>query len=332
MQHAEQIRLRPFAVPEAAAAQFPVDRDQRHQHEADGGEITEAGKIVGPVRIHQRIDLGQFVAGLMVIDDDDGHAELSRFRQRLDAGGAAIDRHQQRRALAREHAHGFDIGPVAFKNAVGNVDQRIEPAMAQMPGQQRRGGRAVDVVIAEDRDLLAARGRVRDALGRGFHLRHGVGIGHQFADGRIEKILDRVDLDIAARDHPRQHLRQLVALHDRQRLRRPPRIEPVAPQFSRRRLRHAEKRRRQFNGQSGCGRRHVAFSVSGSECQVQSRASAPRHLCALPKSMSKQSRRASTARGAMRPRLLDEFPPSRKQRAQGMPDARCTRGLVCECA
>ena len=74
--------------------------------------------------------------------------------------------------------------------------------MAQMPGQQRRRGRAVDVVIAEDRDLLAARGRVRDALRRRLHLRHGVGIGHQFADGRIEKILDRVDLDVAARPAP----------------------------------------------------------------------------------------------------------------------------------
>src|ERR1700750_2353650 len=36
----------------------------------------------------------------------------------------------------------------------------------------------------------------------------------------------------------------------------------------------------------------------------------------------------SPSRGAIRPRLL-LFPPPRKQRAQGRPDARCTRGLVC---
>ena len=242
----------------------------------------------------------------MVIDDDDGHPELSRFRQRLDAGGAAIDRHQQRRALARKRAHGLHIGPVAFENAVGNMDQGIEPAMAQMPGQQRRGGRAVDVVIAEDRDLLAARGRVRDALGRGFHLRHGVGIGHQFADGRIEEILDRVDLDIAARDHPRQHFRQLVALHDRQRLRRAPGIEPVAPQFSRRRLRHAEKRRRQFNGQNGCGRRHGAFGLAGLgqpaisaqfRIQCQSKADVRQPLAALMRPRSCGSFRPLEVRG-----------------------------------
>ena len=221
--------------------------------------MAEAGEIVGPVRIDQRVDLGQFVAGLVMVDDDHGHAELARFGQRLEAGGAAIDRDQQRGALGRELAHRLDIGPVAFEDAVGNVDQRIEPAMAQMPGQQRRRGRAVDVVVAEDRDLLAARGRVGDALRGGLHLRHGVGIGHQLADGRIEKILDRVELDIAAGQHPRQHFRQLIALRDRQRPRRAARIEPVAPQFSRRRTRHAEKRRRQFNGKSGCGKRHDAF-------------------------------------------------------------------------
>ena len=221
--------------------------------------MAEPGEIVGPVRIHQRVDLGQFLAALMMIDDDDGHAELLRFGQRLEAGGAAIDRHQQRGALGRQRAHGFGVGPVAFEQPVGDVDQRIEPAMAQMPGQQRRRGRAVDVVVAEDRDLLAAHGGVRDALGRRLHLRHGVGIGHQLADGRIEIILDRIDLDVAPGQHPRQHFRQLIALHDGERPRRAARIEPVAPQLSGRRTRDAEKRRRRFDGQCGCGERHDAF-------------------------------------------------------------------------
>ena len=189
MQHAEQIGLRHLRAPEATAAQFAIDRHQRDQHEADGGEMAEAREIVRPVRIHQRVDLGQFLAALMVIDHDDGHAELLRFGQRLQTGGAAIDRHQQRRALARQRPHRFGVGAIALEQPVGNMDQRIEPAMAQMPGQQRRRGRAVDVVIAKDRNFFAAHGRIRDALRRRLHLRHGVGIGHQFADGRIEIIL-----------------------------------------------------------------------------------------------------------------------------------------------
>jgi len=35
------------------------------------------------------------------------------------------------------------------------------------------------------------------------------------------------------------------------------------------------------------------------------------------------------SRGTIGPRFASKFCPSRKERAQGMPDARCTRGLVC---
>ena len=233
--------------------------EQIHQNEPDRGEMAQPREVVRPVRIYQRIDFRQFFAGLVMVDDDDRHAKLPRFRQRLDTGGAAIDGDEQRGALSSQRAHRLDVGAIALEDAVGDVDQGIEPAMAQMPGQQRRRGRTVDVVIAEDRDLLGARGRIRNAPRRRLHRRHGMGIGHQLADGLIEKILDLVDPDIAARQHARQHLRQLVALRDRQRPRRPPGIEPVAPQFAGRRTRHAEKGRRLFNGNCGCGKRHDAF-------------------------------------------------------------------------
>ncbi len=259
VQHAEQVRLRPLGSPEAAATQLAIHRHQRDQHEADGCEMAEAGEIVSPVRVHQRIDLGEFIAGLVMVDHDDRHAKLPRFRQRLEAGGAAIDGHEQRRALGGKTAHRLDVRPIAFEDAVGDVDQRVEPAMAQMPGEQRRRGGAVDVVIAEDRDLLATRGCIGDSQRRRLHLRDGVRIGHQLANRRIEEVLDFVERDVAASQHPCQHLRQLVALRDRQRPRRPPCIEPVAPQFTRRRTRDAEKRLRQFNGKRGCGKRHDAF-------------------------------------------------------------------------
>ena len=138
MQHAEQIRLRHFTGPETTRAQLAVDRDQRHQHETDRGEMAEAGEIVGPVRIDQRVDLGQLVAALVMIYHHNGHPQPARFRQRLEAGSAAIHRHQQRGALAHQHPDGLDIGPVALEDPVGNVYQGIELAMAQVPGQQRR--------------------------------------------------------------------------------------------------------------------------------------------------------------------------------------------------
>ncbi|KAH2808295.1 hypothetical protein KXV85_006041, partial [Aspergillus fumigatus] len=157
-------------------------------HEADSGQIAEPGEIVRPVRVHQRVALGQLFAALVMVDDDDGHPELPGFRQRLDAGGAAIDRYQQRGALACQHAHRFSVGAVALEQAIGDVDQRIEPAMPQVPGEQRRRRRAVDVIVAEDRDLLALHGRIGDAFGGGLHLRHRERVREELADGGIEEV------------------------------------------------------------------------------------------------------------------------------------------------
>ena len=186
--------------------------------------------------------------------------EPPRFGQRLQAGGAAIDRHQQCRALAGERADRFDIGPVALENPVGNVDQRIEPAMAQIPGQQRRRGGAVDIVVAEDRDLLRrASPRPRCAWPR---------------PPSASPWRDRASVcGWSDRDNPRPRrsrrrappapapaFRQLITLRDRQRPRCAARIEPVAPQLSGRGLRDAEKCRRRFDGQCGCGQRHDALA------------------------------------------------------------------------
>lgn len=256
MQHAEQIGLGHLAGPEAALAQLAIDRDQRHQHETDRGEMAKAGEIVEPVRIDQRIDLRQLRAGLMMIDHHHGHAKAPGFRERLDAGGAAIDGDEQRRALCRQPANGLDVGAVALENAIGNVDQRIESAMPQVPGQQRGRGGAVDVVVAEDRDLLALRRRIRDPPCGGFHLRHGERVRHELADGRIEEVSDSIDIDTAACQHPRQQLRQLVLLHDGERLGRPTRVQPVAPELVGERARHAQERLGHFDGQGGGGRRH----------------------------------------------------------------------------
>ena len=254
----EQVRLGPLGRPETTRAQLAVYRHQRDEDETDRGPMAKPRQIVGPVRIDQRVDDRKIVAALMVIDHHHVHAELFGFSQRLDAGGAAVHGHQQRGALRGKAAHGFDIGTVAFEDAIRNMDQRIEPAMAQMPCQQRRRRRAVHVVVAKDRDLFAAHRRIRDTLGGGLHLRHGQGIREQLADGRIEKILHGIDVDAASRDDARQHLRHLIALRDGERARRAARIKPVAPHTAGRGPRHAEKGGRRLNRQCGNRKRHDA--------------------------------------------------------------------------
>ena len=172
-----------------------------------------------------------------------------RFGKRLDAGGAAIDGDQERRAARGERAHRLDIRAVAFEQPVGNVDERLDAAMAQKPRQQRRRGRAVDVVIAEDRDRLAAHDGVGKPLRRFLHAGEHVRIGHRAPDRRIEKGIDRVDLDIAAGKDARQQFGQVVALRDRQRPRGAALIEPVAPSAAGRGAFDAEEQAILWHGQ-----------------------------------------------------------------------------------
>ena len=98
-----------------------------------------------------------------MVDDDGVEAEPRGFRERLEAGGAAVDGDEQLCAALGERADRLDVRPVALEDAVGNVEQRIEAAAAQEAREQRRRGRAVDVVVAEDRDGFAALDRVGDA-------------------------------------------------------------------------------------------------------------------------------------------------------------------------
>ena len=80
--------------------------------------------------------------------------------------GAAIDGDEKRRAALGERADRLDVGAVAFENPVGDMHDRLDAADAQEARQQGRRGRAIDVVVAEDRDLLAAHHGVGEPLRR----------------------------------------------------------------------------------------------------------------------------------------------------------------------
>ncbi len=221
--------------------------------------MAEAGDIVGPVRIHQRIDLGQFVAAS---DDDRSRPPTCR--------AAAL------RPAARGWWCRNPPSPAAWRpcpRACGSPrcwDRSLQKCGRECgsAGRARNGADATPAAPPRSRRRHRSRRRSppvsRRTAASAMRLAaasicgHGVGIGHHLADGRIEKVLDRVDLDVAPGQHPRQHFRQLIALHDRQRPRRAARIEPVAPQFSGRRTRDTEKRRRRFDRQCGCGERHDA--------------------------------------------------------------------------
>jgi hypothetical protein len=99
----EEIGLRPRGAPEAAPAQFAVDGDDREENQSDGGQMTEFGEIVEPVRIDDHC-IGQLLVSLMMIDDDGVDPEPFRLGKRLQARGPAVHRHQQPGAALGERA------------------------------------------------------------------------------------------------------------------------------------------------------------------------------------------------------------------------------------
>ncbi len=237
----EQIGLRPRRRPEIARPQFAADRDQGEKRDPDGGQVAEPRKIIEPVRIDHRHGGRQLLVGLMMVDDDDIEAEPCGFRQRLVAGGAAVDRDQEPGAALGERTDRRHVRPIAFENAIRNVDQRLDARAPEKRAQQGGRGRAVDIVVAEDRYRLVAHDGVGDAPGGRVHRGDAARIRHQRLDGRVEKGFDLVRLDAAARDDAGEQLRQSVALHDRQRAQASALVEPVAPHAAGCRLFDAEK-------------------------------------------------------------------------------------------
>ena len=71
----------PLRIPEATRAQLAVERDHRHEHEPDGGEMAEPGEVVLPVGIDDGERLRQRLVGEVVVDDDRVHAQAGALRR-----------------------------------------------------------------------------------------------------------------------------------------------------------------------------------------------------------------------------------------------------------
>jgi len=166
----------------------------------------------------------------MVVQHDDVEAEVAGDGEGLVADGPAIHGDQQRGALAGEHADGVGVGAVALEDAVGDVQQRFgRPGGAPIVDQQRRRAGAVDVIIPEDRDLLASLDGVRHAGERLVHGGQRRGVGHQLADRRIEVTRRLGHAHAAPGENAGEQIVDPMRLGQRQRGRLARRIEPRPP-------------------------------------------------------------------------------------------------------
>ena len=184
---------------EAATTQLAARRHQYEKAHAGRAQVSEARHVVLAVGIDDGAGARQLLVGLVVIDDDDVAAELAGPRQRLAAGGAAVDGDDELRAVLDQPFDGRWVRAVAFEQAVGNVDARLQPVVREEAAHQggRRG--AVDVVVAEDGHRLALLDGIGETRGRRLHVAHAAGIGHQRLQGRIEHDRNVVERHAARR-------------------------------------------------------------------------------------------------------------------------------------
>ena len=215
--------------PEAGLPQRAIERHQRHEDDAGRAEIAEPGEIVLAVRVDQRGRSRQRFRGLMVIEHDHVEAKPARELERLAADRAAVDGHDERRASRGEALNRLGVGAIALGHAVGNVDDRLEPAGVEIFAEEGRAARPVDVIVAEDRHPLAGHDGALETVARRLHVAQAKRVRHQIAEGRREMALDRLGPDAAPGEHAGDQFVMAADLRNGERAQFPRRIKPRAP-------------------------------------------------------------------------------------------------------
>ena len=106
---------------------------------------------------------------------------------------------EQRGAVVDQLVDSGDVGAIALEDAVGDVDLRIEPEMAEIARHEGAGRSAIDIVVAEQRDLLVVGDGSDETRGEDVHVGQRRRVGHQSADGGVEVLRGCFDADAARR-------------------------------------------------------------------------------------------------------------------------------------
>ena len=234
IERGDQVRGLP-PVPEARLPQRPVQGDEPHIDDPGGAQIAEPRKIVLAVGIDQRQRMRERLRSLVMIEHDHVKAEPVRELERLAADGSAIDRHDELGAFIGEIRYRLGAGAIALRHPIGDVDNRFAAAGVEIFAEERGAARAVDVVIAENGDTLAARDRLPQALGRRLHIAQAKRVRHQVAQARIEMALNRLGRDATPGEHAGNQLVLPADLRNGEGAQLPVRVEARPPRPPQRR-------------------------------------------------------------------------------------------------
>lgn len=141
-------------------------------------EVGEAAVRRAQPRVQQRGAGRPHRAGRVVIDDHDLDPALAEPADRIDRGGAVVDRDDQAGAAASHRLERAFREGVAVLDAVRQEDLGRVAEQPQKPPEQRAAGDAVDVVIAVDQDRAAGGEGALEGGGGGLELGQTLRLGH----------------------------------------------------------------------------------------------------------------------------------------------------------
>ncbi len=153
---------------------FPAN-DRLGDLEGDAGsaEVLEGVTATRLLRVDHGGPLGKDIGRQVMVGDDDGDARLRRLGDRLDGGDAAIDGDDRFRLVLREDlSERFGLEAVAVADAVRKKRDGVGAEGPQNRPELRDRGHSVDVVVAENDDLLAALRRRHENVDRALHSLH----------------------------------------------------------------------------------------------------------------------------------------------------------------
>ena len=224
----QEVRLGSAGTVPAGPAQLAIDRDDQQKGDADRRQRAVRAALVEPVRVDDRDGPRQQRLGDVMIDDDHLEPGLRGVRQRQMRRRAAIDGDDDPHALVAQAQQSRGVRAVALAQPVRDIDPGSRPDRRKEPRQQRRRGRAVDIVIAKDADRLAVVHRADEPRHGSIHVAQMRGIGQLVAQARRQEARRVVEIDAALRQQPPDDLGNPEPLGDRLSRSASPSREPPA--------------------------------------------------------------------------------------------------------
>ena len=140
------------------------------KRDADARHLRDRLRLIFAVRINKRDGLRQFGFALVVVGNDQIDAKFPAQRRLLIGRNTAVNRYNQFHALFFEGIDRNRVQPVTLFEPGGDIAGHMAASAAQIFRQQTGRRDAVNVIIAENGDMLTTGQRLLDAGGSLIHV------------------------------------------------------------------------------------------------------------------------------------------------------------------